>query len=123
MSHAIEPPVFYEKWSSFGGFSDIVFETALLTVPVGSESAYENAAVWKEFKNRQSGVNEVIEGEISISVEGLDIVFSNTDDVNVGVYTLDGKTVYSGNASRIRVPGHGLYIVKAAGKIYKVNVF
>lgn len=122
-SHAIEPPFFYEKWSSFGGFSDIVFETALLTVPVGSESAYENAAVWKEFKNRQSGVNEVIEGEISISVEGLDIVFSNTDDVNVEVYTLDGKTVYSGDASRIRVPCHGLYIVKAAGKAYKVNVF
>lgn len=122
-SQAIEPPVFYEKWSAFGGFSDIVFETALLTVPVGSENAYENAEVWKEFKNRQSGVNNVIEGEISISVEGLDIVLSNTDDVNVGIYTLDGKTVYSGDASRIRMPGHGLYIVKAAGKAYKVNVF
>ena len=109
--------------SSFG--SDIP-ESAILYVPFGSKSAYENDEYWTAFtyieEKEMSGISSAIaDKDMDVSVENGNIVINGViDNENVGVYNVNGQCVYSGTATTIPVNTKGLYIVKVNGKSFKV---
>lgn len=108
-------------------FSNSTFIDAIVYVPKGSLSAYQNADVWKKFWNLQetetSGIFNVNnERPQNIWVENGNIIIDKTDG-NVTIYNASGEVIRTVNSkSRVEIPVHakGVYIVKTKDNTVKV---
>lgn len=98
-----------------------------LQVLTGSMEAYQKAEGWKNFRHIKgdaagiAGIGDVDSGEISVSAaEGYITVNGAADGENVEVYSANGQLSYSGNDRTIGTFAKGVYIVRIAGKVFKI---
>ncbi|MDP4277101.1 MAG: leucine-rich repeat protein [Bacteroidota bacterium] len=107
-----------------------VYTTCILFVPKGTFKKYYLTKYWGNFYNimEEDGtpVNEIRTNNISVFTEQNEIIVKGA---NVGetifVYTINGtllKTIKATNEVRINVPSNQLYLVKTAGKAFKVSL-
>lgn len=117
-----------------GGFLDgevfqgVTYLEATLNIPKGTLEVYKASELWRNFKN----INEVFEPEAGVAelIANKNIVVLASDDniiikgandaVQIDVYDVAGRLVYSGTDTRISVPTKGIYIVRVAGQTFKV---
>ena len=99
-------------------FSPAICPSAIIYVPVGSKEAYASADVWKGFSNIReestSGISEAISVPFKANVEQGSLTISNADGMQVQVYTLDGRMIYSTDSytgEHISISG-GPHIIK-----------
>ena len=95
-----------------------------MNVPVGSLEAYKSADGWKRFKNIQEkdfgGVDGVENDAVSVTAKGESIEISGAGNAPVEVYNLSGQLVYSGMGTTVGGLARGIYIVRVAGRTFKV---
>ena len=81
-----------------------------------SEFATVNATVSDEV-----GVEKTVAGNIVVKALENGILVSSTDEMEVDVYTIGGQSVATGVTNQLLpVNANGIYLVKVAGKTYKV---
>ena len=104
-------------------FYNVSKDSCVLYVPESSIDAYKAADVWKDFHDVVSGINGVSqEGNVGVSAsDGVITVTGTADNAVVEVYSISGMLVYRGTSNTVAVPSAGIYVVKAAGKTFKVN--
>ena len=102
---------------------------AVLYVPVGSKSAYENAEYWKEFKTiietseEPNSIENIIDNQetnISVSNDGVTI-YNNGTISEYQLYNIMGSLIERGtlkNTINISLQ-KGTYILKIGNKTYK----
>ena len=118
VSLAVTPPACGEYV-----FTLINFGSCELAVPEKSFDAYKAANGWKDFTNVVSGISSVSkDNNAAVSAKNGAITVTGTaGNALVEVYSTSGALVYRGTSKTVAVPSTGIYIVKAAGKTFKVN--
>lgn len=123
-----EPPIIGDKILGGAVFQGITYLEATLNIPKGTLEAYKASELWRNFKN----INEVFEPEASVdelianknivvlASDGNIIIKGANDAVQIDVYDVAGRLVYSGTDTTISVPTKGIYIVRVAGQTFKV---
>ena len=114
-----EPPVAYANT-----FSVDTYLNATLSVPSGSQEAYNMAECWYNFRNKEEfpfgSVEAVGDDALNVYFDGSELIVDGAgDDAVVDVYNIAGQRVYSGTATSIALD-RGLYIVRVAGSTFKV---
>lgn len=107
-------------------FSEVLYEKAVVRVPVGSVDSYRKDWPWREFKNiieiGNGAVNDIADDAVSVkAVDGRIIVDGVGSDVETEVYNLAGQCVYRGVATSLALD-KGLYIVRVGGCTFKVTL-
>ena len=104
-------------------FYNVSKDSCTLSVPTASIDKYKTADEWKDFNNIVSGINGVSqESNVGVSASnGVITVTGTADNAVVEVYSISGMLVYRGTSNTVAVPSAGIYVVKAAGKTFKVN--
>lgn len=110
ISKASVPPTVSDSDTDFMP-ADVYAHTPL-TVPTGSETAYRSAKGWRNFQDISDG----IKGIESIESTSLDN-YTHTD-----VFDLDGRRVYSGPLSEMKVNRHGVYVVSTSKGSFKATL-
>lgn len=102
--------------------------TAELHVPQGTKALYAAATGWSGFTDimddqpiSDSGVSEVSKGDVKVAAQDGALVVESSDS-RVRIYDADGRQVYVGRPGRVNVDAAGVYVVRTAGKVVKVNV-
>ena len=105
-------------------FDSVVYEEAVLRVPIGSGDAYREAPEWEKFINivetGLGGVGDVSNDAVGVTAEGGSIEIAGAGNAQVEVYNLSGQLVYSGQSTTIGGLDRGIYIVRVAGHTFKV---
>ncbi|MDD2961885.1 MAG: leucine-rich repeat domain-containing protein [Muribaculaceae bacterium] len=106
-------------------FENQICNDITLNVPIGSLEAYKSSEGWWKFKEIKevnfSGVESVNSNDVKVNVTGKEIIISGVDDnVAIEVYNVNGQLISKGINKKIPVKSAGMYIVKVAGKAYKV---
>ena len=114
-----EPPVAYANT-----FSVDTYLNATLSVPYGSQEAYNMAECWYNFRNKEEfpfgSVEAVGDDALNVYFDGSELIVDGAgDDAVVEVYNIAGQRVYSGAVKPVAL-GKGLYIVRVAGRTFKV---
>ena len=114
-----EPPVAYANT-----FSVDTYLNAKLSVPSGSQEAYNMAECWYNFRNKEEfpfgSVGTIGDDALNVYFEGSELIVDGAgDDAVVEVYNIAGQRVYSGTAKPVAL-GKGLYIVRVADHTFKV---
>ena len=117
------PPEFWTY--GFSGFEDEVYGNAVLRVPVGSRPAYFKADCWINFDNIVEtdfgGVDDVAADGVLVTVSGGNIIVGGAGDgAAVDVYNIAGQRVYSGFGTTVGGLERGIYIVRVAGRTFKI---
>ncbi len=104
-------------------FNGINKETCELAVPEKSIDTYKAANGWKEFTKIVTGISSVSkDNNAAVSAKNGAITVTGTaGNAVTEVYSTSGVLVYRGTSKTVTVPSTGIYIVKAAGKTFKVN--
>lgn len=109
-------------------FQGVTYLEATLNIPKGTLEVYKASELWRNFKN----INEVFEPEAGVAelIANNNIVVLTSDDniiikgandaVQIDVYDVAGRLVYSGTDTKISVPTKGIHIVRVAGQTFKV---
>jgi len=94
-----------------------------LIVPKGSVEDYKTAGEWKDFYSIVAGINGMSQdSKVAVSASnGVITVSGVAANTVVEVYSISGTLVYRGTSNTVAVPSAGIYVVKAAGKTFKVN--
>lgn len=106
-------------------FDSNVYLNAELYVPQEALSAYQEADVWKNFlsiSGKQFGGAELIYNDLTVAVNGLDLIVNAQEGVAVNVYNVAGQCIYSGANHQVQLPACGVYIVNVGGKVSKILV-
>ena len=105
-------------------FDSVVYEEAVLRVPIGSGDAYREAPEWEKFINivetGLGGVGDVSNDAVGVTAEGGSIEIAGAGNAQVEVYNLSGQLVYSGQSTTIGGLDRSIYIVRVAGHTFKV---
>lgn len=114
-----EPPVAYANT-----FSVDTYLNATLSVPSGSQEAYNMAECWYNFRNKEEfpfgSVGTIGDDALNVYFDGSELIVDGAgDDAVVDVYNIAGQRVYSGAVKPVAL-GKGLYIVRVAGRTFKV---
>lgn len=99
-------------------FSVVQLGNVRLIVPSSSVEKYKNADVWKDFgtiEGQDAGVGTVETDKIVVSGG----VLRNPEGDEIRIYDLNGREMYSGNGSELRLPT-GLYILQTSNGSRKV---
>ena len=99
-------------------FSVVQLGNVRLIVPSSSVEKYKSADVWKEFgtiEGQDAGVGAVETDKIVVSGG----VLRNPEGEEIRIYDLNGRAMYSGNGSELRLPA-GLYILHTVNGNRKV---
>ncbi len=118
-----KPPTCYNS----SCFASNVYANATLYVPKGSLEAYQEADVWKKFRNTEetevTGISGVsAEAQATVRTDNGCIAVDGASGL-VSVYDLSGAMISSVRAEgsvEIAVPRGGVYIVKVNGQTVKV---
>lgn len=89
-------------------------------VPQNSIDSYRTSPYWEEFTNflpLETSINTV---KRPIDIEIADGKILNYSGIYIKIYTLQGKMIYNGNGNVIKIPAHGIYIVKTTLATQKV---
>ena len=105
-------------------FSVDTYLNATLSVPSGSQEAYNMAECWYNFRNKEEfpfgSVEAVGDDALNVYFDGSELIVDGAgDDAVVDVYNIAGQRVYSGAVKPVAL-GKGLYIVRVAGRTFKV---
>ena len=108
-------------------FELITYRDATLNVPNTAKDAYSKPACWRNFRHVEEkdfgGVDDVTADEDGICVNVRDghVEVSGADaSEEVRVYDMAGMEIYRGTDRTIALPTKGVYIVKVAGRTFKV---
>lgn len=108
-------------------FALITYRDATLNVPKTAKDAYTRQTCWRNFRHVEEkdfgGVDDVTadEGDICVNVRDRQIEVSGADaSEEVRVYDMAGMEIYRGTDRTIALPTKGVYIVKVAGRTFKV---
>ena len=108
-------------------FELITYRDATLNVPKTAKDAYSKPACWRNFRHVEEkdfgGVDDVTADEdgICVNVRDRQIEVSGADaSEEVRVYDMAGMEIYRGTDRTIALPTKGVYIVKVAGRTFKV---
>ena len=108
-------------------FELITYRDATLNVPKTAKDAYSKPACWRNFRHVEEkdfgGVDDVTadEGGICVNVrDGLVEVSGADASEEIRVYDMSGMEIYRGTDRTIALPTKGVYIVKVAGRTFKV---
>ena len=99
-------------------FFGVNLNSVKLIVPTYSVEKYKSADVWKEFgtiEGQDAGVGTVETDKIVVS----DGMLRNLAGEDMRIYDLNGREVYSGSSSELRLPA-GLYILQTSNGNRKV---
>ena len=99
-------------------FNNVQLENVQLSVPSSSVEKYKNADVWKDFgtiEGQDAGVGTVETDKIVVSGG----VLRNPEGEDIRIYDLNGREMYSGNGSELRLPT-GFYILQTVNGSRKV---
>ena len=99
-------------------FSVVQLGNVRLIVPSSSVEKYKNADVWKDFgtiEGQNAGVGTVETDKIVVSGG----VLRNPEGEEIRIYDLNGREMYGGNGSELRLPT-GLYILQTSNGSRKV---
>ncbi len=117
------PPVSYYN----NTFDDECYKNALLYVPKNTKLEYQSKYIWKNFQNiiekDFGGVEDVTaDGSgICVNVRDRQVEVSGADaSEEIRVYDMSGIEIYRGTDRTIALPTKGVYIVKVAGRTFKV---
>lgn len=120
--HSTQPPVGKDDT-----FATKTYNDAILYVPKSAKDAYARPACWRNFNNviekDFGGVDDVTADEDGICVNVLDgqVEVSGADaSEEIRVYDMSGLEIYHGTDRTIALPTKGVYIVKVAGRSFKV---
>ena len=110
------------------GFSDKVYENAILYVPRETVDAYRSVKPWSDFANiveaRYSGIADTPGSEMTVKViDGAIVIEGGNGTASapvVEVYSAGGVCVYRGTDTVIGGLTHGVYVVKVGGTVQKV---
>lgn len=101
----------------------------ILYVPQGTKEAYSKDPVWGEFFNfnivefETGGVNDIRSQEVKVTaIDNVIRITGSDDNEIISVYGANCQQIYKGKDKTIEVPTSGLYLVKIAGKVYKMMV-
>lgn len=105
-------------------FSVDTYLNATLSVPSGSQEAYNMAECWYNFRNKEEfpfgSVGTIGDDALNVYFDGSELIVDGVgDDAVVEVYNIAGQRVYSGSVKSVAL-GKGLYIVRVAGRTFKV---
>ena len=110
-------------------FSNVVFENAILYIPMGTLTEYKNVFPWQNFEHivetNFSGVEEIGSdmSDVRVSVNnGVLTVNGIASGEEFVIYDMCGCTVYSGNDTVISPLPSGFYILKAGSKTVKFAI-
>lgn len=117
ISYAIEPPA-CKQYDPFDGVDK---GKCVLEVPDESVEKYKTADVWKEFMNI-SGVESVAaDSNVSVAIEnGMLTVRGVSENVDMEIFSISGTALYRGKVMPVEVSDTEIYIVRVAGKVFKV---
>ena len=117
-SLAVTPPT-----CESDAFFNVDKDECVLSVPKNSADAYKTADGWKEFTNIATGISGVAQGNSAVvsASNGEITVTGAADNAVVEVYNTSGALVYRGTGKTVTVPSAGIYVVRAAGRTFKVN--
>ena len=122
------PPFIETLYDEVGGLVPTeVYSKATLFVPEESIDDYKQAPYWNRFVNIKPldmiGVENVVSDadNVVVTVNGHEINVEGTAG-NISVTCMDGQTVYSGPAAAVSVAQNGVYIIRAAGRSFKIMV-
>ena len=106
-------------------FADEALMNAALYVPIGSKEEYEQVDPWRNFWNIEeydfAGVEDVVGSDVDVTAENGRIIVTGAEEgTSIEVYSVAGQLIYSGADTTINAPSAGLYIVRVAGKAFKV---
>ena len=108
-------------------FELITYRDATLNVPKTAKDAYSKPACWRNFRHVEEkdfgGVDDVTadEGDINVNVRDGQVEVSSADASDeIRVYDMNGIEMYRGTDRTIALPTKGVYIVKVAGRTFKV---
>lgn len=128
VSKAGIPPFVKSPHDDFGGLVPTeVYSKATLYVPSESIEDYKQAPYWNRFVNIKSTDLLGVEGvqpdtdNVTVTANGREINIEGAYG-NVSVTDMSGQTVYSGPATTVSVAQGGVYIVRAAGRSFKIMV-
>ena len=122
--YSITPPIVWHE-------DDIPTSTctdAILYVPKGCRNAYSRASGWENFWNiveesGDAGVENTADDGMGVVVSDGKIIVKGAEDRQViEVYGINGQLMYKGIDTTIEMPTGGIYIVRIAGKVFKVAV-
>ncbi len=109
--------------------STAVLNNAVLYVPKGSVSKYREVSPWSKFAHIEEMVSTGVENTIGdktidkISIEnGVIKVEGISDDIEIIVYDMHGRVVFSGKEKTISNLVHGSYIIKVGNETAKVSI-
>ena len=104
-------------------FDNVDKEKCELSVPAKSISAYQTENGWKEFTKITAGISNVsMDNDAVVSIKNGAITVNGTaSNAVMEVYSTSGALVYRGTSKTVAVPSAGIYVVRAAGKTFKVN--
>lgn len=117
ISYAIEPPA-CKQYDPFDGDDK---GKCVLEVPDKSVEKYKTADVWKEFMNI-SGVESIAaDGYVSVAIKnGMLIVRGISENADMEIFSINGTAIYRGRVMPVEVSDTEIYIVRVAGKVFKV---
>lgn len=108
-------------------FALITYRDATLNVPKTAKDAYTRQTCWRNFRHVEEkdfgGVDDVTadEGGICVNVRDRQVEVSGADaSEDVKVYDMSGLEIYCGTERTIALPTKGVYIIKVAGRTFKV---
>ena len=101
-------------------FDDNIIANTVLYVNKDDIPAYQNAAGWSDFAQikdvEESGIDNLI---VAPGIKCHDLTLESSAPFEV--FDLAGRLVAAGSAS-VKLPGHGLYIVKTSDKVIKLSL-
>ena len=120
--YAAVPPV-----ADATAFAGVKTSDVTLFVPQGSETAYAEAPVWKDFKiaTLSSISQAAATDKVELSVEGNNLWVKHLPQASeVKLFNAQGQLVATARAEgdvSLQLPQHGLYVVTVNGKNFKIK--
>lgn len=107
-------------------FTDPVLAECIRTYVVSTVYDRGESRVSNAVTVGSSGIADVVPaGDVTVAVEGREIIVTGAEGHSVAVYTVDGRIVFTTSAApaALNIPvGTGLYVVKASSIVTKVIV-
>lgn len=99
-----------------GVFTYYTYDNATVSIYEDAEAAYKGAELWSPFQSWKFMKTDGVE-DVAASGSDSDIILSKgaveaRGEGLMQVFTLDGRTLYSGPTTRVEVPAAGMYIVR-----------
>ena len=94
-----------------------------LIVPVGSAQAYRSTTPWNNFFFVEEDATLGVEGikkTLEYTIDGNTVSFRT--EVNVSVYTMDGRCIACGYMHSVILPNNGSYIIRSDYGTFKVSL-